>query len=497
MGAKLVINGYSFKNIRSWQVTEDSTPLSASDTSGSTGILTATINAPDPDLEHVQDTGMKWLLDYGPNILTEKTLTFTDSRWGTLPGKVTSVSRAPGSITITATTDLYRLNSYNVQAQPFDGTLGNLLRYYVGLSGLPGTPTIDSALNSRPVSTPGWKGELWYYLKLLAQAQEFDIALVNGILVFRLLRQNTVAPGRDTETGSDAPIGTLARSVEVYQWNNRSITNELVYPPGGWRKETEILNVNAGEFADYTLELSASVSSIVAPTFQTSVGPNDSGASVYTVVADDGFPVTQANWIAGGGSLAVTINPDTRSLNVRIRGAHRVPLSTGGWAKNFSIALSDSESRYSTLRILGTGVAYSREKRVFRTGVTTNQTGTEVGATIDNPFLSTKNQVFRAGTRAAVMYAGPVPSLRKNVVTAFPQQTTLGNLSGARVLDKATKRYYRSRSMNISPGGVSGTFDDDLLHGDIDGFQISKTYGQVQASRNGASYRDDYLGGLR
>jgi hypothetical protein len=500
MGVSLKINGYSFP-VLDYSITEDSTPLAANDTSGSTGLLTATIGAPDPDLEWVGDTGQKWLLDYGHNILLEKSVTFQDTRFGTLSGTISGVSRpSPSQIQISVPTDLNKLNVYNLTARPFRGILGDLIRRYVVAGGFTVAPVIESSLNSRPVRVPGWRGELWYHFKMLAQAHEFDISILNGVPTFRRLRQNEIRAARDKALSGEIGVPTLAQAVEVYQWNNRAIDNELIYPVGGWNPEVEVFNVNAGEVAQYQIELSASVSSIEAPEMQENVAPDFDASSVYTIVANDGLPVPRAQWEDHNGSLTVRINNDTRSLTVRLRGATNIPISTGGYATNFSVALASDESgsRYSTLRIVGTGVAFKKEKKRFRTGVTPRQSGTEIGVTIDNPFLSDKNQVSRAGTRAAVQYAGPVPSIQKDVTHAFgPGVETLGNLSGARLWDEGTKRYYRARSASVSPSGVSARFEDDLTHSDMDGFRIAKTYGQVEADKAGVTYRDDYLSGQR
>lgn len=498
MAATVKIGGYPFP-VESYSISEDSTPLAAGDTSGGTGVLNITIPAPQSGMDYFQTTGMKWLHDFGRNILQDKPVTFRDSKWGTVSGRINSISQPnPGLISITAITDMNVLNAYNVQAQPFVGTLGNLIRYYVGLA-TDAPVSVDAALNSRPIPAPGWTGELWYHLKMLAVAHEFEIALVDGVLVFRQLRQRELVKGRDIDRGGDVQVNTLAQKVEVYQYNNEAITNQLVYPIGGWTPELEVLNVNAGETAEYTLELSASVSSIQTPTMVTNVSPRHNSSSVYTVVAGDGLPVNPAMWAARGGSVEITINPDTTSLHVKLRGAEGIPLATGGAAKNFQLALGADTARYSTLRIVGTGVIFDRQKKVFRTGVTPQQTGTEIGVTIDNIFLSTKSQTYSAGVRAAADFAGPVPSLSAQVNRAFKYdgQVTTGNLGGARIFDSATKRPYRVRTGTVNPATVSITAEDDLLHEDVDGFHFGKTYGQVQATRSGHTYRDDYLMGLR
>lgn len=500
MGVTLKIGGYPFP-VQSWQITEDSIPLAANDTSGSTGQITATLKAPDPDLEHVQNTGMKWVLDFGYTILQGKALEFLDTRWGSLTGVVSSVSRpSPATIQVTANVLLNRLNAFNVKAKPFAGSLGNLIRYYVGLGDPQATVSVDPSLETRQLAVPGWNGELWYYLKMLAMAHEFDISTVNGVYTFRRLRQRELPKGLDVSIAAESPVPNLAQTIEVYRYNNRRIVNELVYPPGGWTTSTEVLNVNAGEVSEYTLQLSASVSSVQLPTLQTFVAPDYDASSVYTIVANDGLPVSQAQWAESSGFVHLRIGEDSTSLIITLRGATRVPLRNGGFASNFSLALAseDSGSRYSTLRIVGTGVAFEKEKVTIRTGATERETGTVVGVTIDNPFLSDKNQQYRAGTKAAAQFVNPIPNRAGQVTNAvLTPGNTLGNIGGMRAFDKATQRPYRIRRSTVSPATLSYNAEDDLLHDDVEQFRAGRTYGEVDAKRAGLTYLDDYLMGLR
>lgn len=498
MGASIVVEGYKFP-LRTYSLEEDSTPLSASDSTGGTGLLTFTISAPDPNLEYWPGQGMHWVKTMGPNILQGKSVVFEDSNWGTIEGQVSSVQRTdPSAIRVTATTTLATLNAFNVQSQPFSGTLGGLIGYYVSLSGFPGGVVVDPFLASRPVAVPGWTGELWYHLKMLAQAHEFEITLRDGDVVFEQLRQRSIRTGRERSAGGEVPVPTLAQSVEVYQYNNRPITNELVYPPGGWTPEVSVMNVNAGETTPYTLELSASVSSIQQPTMLTFVPPSHSSSSVFTVVANDGLPVSPAAWEQHGGKVEVSINPDTHRLDVVLTGATGLPTSMGTAATNFSIALGSdvTGSRYSTFRIVGTGVAYDKQKKTFKTGITANQTGTEVGVSIDNPFLSNKTQTYRAGSRAAADFAGPVPSAGAEVISVG-SGPAIGRVPGSRLFDKQTARYWRVRQTSYGPSGISVTHDDDLLFSDFEALAINMTYGEVQTQTDGLTYQDDYLRGLR
>lgn len=597
MGFRIEIDGSEIEGIE-YDVQEASSPLSAGDSSGGVGSFTITFPTPDPyvvtgipgfgyaegpygETSYGGDVTFSaislpvsgfgdlpfgvgyyggvssivprvWGLVRvaGPEVLIDRPVRIKDSRKGFTLGTIAAadMSYDGGTIALRGSTRLSTLNVYGIQAQPFVGSLRGAFEYYLGLAGVTSDLFIEDDIADRPVVIPGWTGELWYYLKLMAAAEECDISLVSGVILVRAIRKRVATQGKDTARSASLSGDTLAQSIEVYQYNNRQITNELVYPPGGWNNTVDVLNVNAGETTEYTLELSASVSSIQTPVMQTSVAPNYQASSVYTIVANDGLPVSPSLWSSRGGKVEITIDPDTTRLHVKLTGATDIPTSEGEAAQNFSLALGSDTTgnRYSTLRIVGTGVAYEKRKVKIRTGVPASKTATEVGVTIDNPFISTKNQLYSAGTRAAKRYAGPTFSLSGSVTAVnrrgdtgqaqYPtygqvQQslvTTLGtptygsvqdyyrvtkglttyesirqfwferfrdddvdqvfgNVQGARIYDKRTRRWYRIRSGRLSSSLVSFDADDDLTHGDVDGFYSGKTYqGVYDALASGA-----------
>lgn len=557
MGFRVDIDGLKIE-VEDYSVGEASSPLAAGDSSGAVGTFSVTLPVPD---EYVTispgtpATPWRTIREVGAQILVDKTVRIEDSRKGFTLGtiKESSESQDGGTIQITGTSRLGSLNVYGIQAQPFVGTLRNAFTYYLGLADVTTDLFVDDEIGDRPVVFPGWTGELWYYLKLMAAAQDCDISLVSGIILLRAIRKRIATNDRDTARTVNAGSNTLAESVEVYQYNNRSITNELVYPPGGWDPSVQVLTVNAGETTTYTLELSASVSSIQTPVMQTFVGSSYNSSSVYTIVADDGLAVDPGLWVARGGSFSVTIADDTTHLSVELTGAVGIPTSTGSEAQNFSVALGadTTGNRYSTLRIVGSGVGYNKEKKRIRTGVPASRTATEVGVTIDNPFISTVNDLYRAGTRAAKRFAGASMSLTGAViginrrgdsgVVSYPTyeqvQTSLGavtyggsetfysglglisyedvrqywfelfrdddsdqvfgNAQGARIFDRRSRRWYRIREASLTPGGISiSSADDDLNNGDIEGLYSDLTYGGVQSLLDAFTYREAEIAGM-
>lgn len=546
MAFELTINGQHYE-MQSFSVQEASTPLAAGDTSGQVGTVNFSIPKPDPDI-----TPDHTLLRYGTAQLLKKDVRLSDSRKGFTLGFITGIQedQSSGLIQLSATSRLGRLNVYNVQSQPFVGSLLDAFTYYVSLAGVTTDVLVDPDIALTPVVFPGWSGELWLHLKQMAAAIDCDISLVSGQILLRPIRERTATRGRDIARSQAVGGGTLAQNVEVNQYNNRPITNELVYPPGGWTEEVTTYNVNSGETIEQVLELSASVHSINQPVMQTFVSPTHQSSSVFTVVGDDGLPIQPTQWADQGGRLSVSINEDTRSLTLTVTAPTGIRNKDNKEIGVYGIALSSSAStgRYSTLRIVGSGVAFDKEVIRVPTGISEQETSTEVGVTIDNPFLSTRDQVYTAGVRAAgsyngsglrvtgtvtavnqrgntgievlrsyaefqtfaagrsyedlqVLFAGKTyqrvqDEFNAGVEDSFENQV-FGNVSGARVWDEASKRWYRIRSTTLSPDTIQFEADDDLLHSDVQAFWQGESYGDVQLRYNGFSYGEVHLMGLR
>lgn len=546
MAFELTINGQHYE-MQSFSVQEASTPLAAGDSSGQVGTVNFSIPKPDPFI-----TPDHTLIRYGTAQLLNKDVRLSDSRKGFTLGFITGIQedQSSGLIQLSATSRLGRLNVYNVQSQPFAGSLLDAFTYYVSLAGITSDVLVDPDIAATPVVFPGWSGELWLHLKQMAAAIDCDISLVSGQILLRPIRVRTATRGRDIARSQAVGGGSLAQNVEVVQYNNRSITNELVYPPGGWTEDVVTYNVNSGQTIEQTLELSASVHSVNQPTMQTFVSAEHRSSSVFTVVGDDGLPIQPAQWAAQGGRLSLTINEDTRSLTLNVTAPTGIRNKDNKEIGVYGIALSSSAStgRYSTLRIVGSGVAFEKETVRVPTGITGQETSTEVGVTIDNPFLSTRDQVYTAGVRAAGSFNGS--GLRvTGTVTAVNQRgntgievlrsyaefhafaggrtyatmqalfsgksykqvqdefnagsedsfenQVFGNVSGARVWDEASKRWYRIRDTTLAPDTIQFSADDDLLHSDVQAFWQGESYSDIQMRYNGFSYGEVHLMGLR
>lgn len=544
MGFQLLVGGEEFR-LDGFSVVEASTPLAATDSSGQVGTVNLTVVKPDPFVEGAHEDVRK----YSPVMLVGKKVRLTDSRKGFTLGSVKKVDTpSPGTFTLSCESRLGELNVFNVQAQPFIGTLGDAFEYYVSLAGVDTDVYAVREIEDTPVVFPGWNGELWFHLKQMAAAVDADISLVSGNIILRPIRSRVAIRGRDTDR-TPSIGGGLAQYVELYHYKNREITDELVYPPGGWSEQVTVIHVNAGEYVEETLDLSASVSSIRQPVMQTHVSRDHNTSSVYTVVGDDGLPIQPQAWTDYGGSLSVEIKEDTKSLLVKIMAPTGLPNKEGKEIAVFGIALSSDSGagRYSTLRIVGSGVAFEKDKVRVATGVSAQETGTEVGATVDNPYLGSLEQVYRTGSAAARNYSGRAFTLSGSViavnelgdsgVSKYPsyalvqnlylgrtygflqlllqgssysyfdtlifdpvrdefENQVFGNVNGARVWDNTTHRWYRIREATLNPDLITFSADDDLIHEDAQNHFGQYIYSQIQGFYNSRTYSDADLMGL-
>lgn len=517
MGVRVEIGGEVY-DAESYSVLEDSTPTSSDDSSGSVGVITFTI------------PGVK-----NAFLLAGKEISLKDTRRGSTVGFVDQVSESDrGSTVLTCQSRLGRLNIFGVQSQPFEGTLQDAFRYYVGLAGQTTEILVDPEIASRPVVFPGWFGELWFHMKQMAAAQDCELALVSDVILLRPLRTREAVNHRDISRNRAYGGTSLARSVEVYCYDNRPIREEMVYPIVAWSPEVEVITVGAGETVERTLELSSSVSSIQDPVMQTFVSQDYKASSVYTVVGDDGLPIQPGQWRAAGGRMEVRILEDTRSLLVTFTGASGIQSAKGQPISTYSLALGSdfTGNRYSTLRIVGDGVGFRKESVFVRTGVPSELTATEVGITIDNPFISTWDDAYKAGVKSAKWYAGEKMVLGGSVTSinqlgdsgaanyptyAFDQsqwqgstygqvQTSngsrtyrdieesyydivrsdfdnqvFGNSGGARVWDETSRRWYRIRTATTDPSNISYEAVDDLTHLDVESYYQGLTYSQERS----------------
>lgn len=518
-GGKAALGDYS--------VDEESTPIEGSDTSGA-----------------VPGMSFNVVTDKNTPLLYESQFLLSDESNGTTAGYITGVNDNNGLATISGESRLSALVAVK-KFQPYNGTLSGALNYYLGMCGITTNIAFDPLLNgSQPATLQGWDGSAWDVIKMLATAYQFEVSLVGSVIVFRTLRTRTANNGTDSSVAMSIERGDLAKSVEVVRYENTYKANQIVYPAGGWTEDLEIYSVEANEEIEVEIPVDVSLVSIEQPTCVTFVAKNYNGPSVYAVAGNDGLPIPPQLWADQGGSVSATIGDDMKTIVLKIKGPGLPEYSPYTLSVN-----SGSSNAYSSIRLRGTGVHFTKETVTFLTGTTSPYAAQDVGITIDNPMIQTAAQVATIGLSAARKYGNPTRTLSVSATVVnrkgeqgFITSTTLGDFDTARgdsytlnsfktefagktfaqirdtlrananVYDRFENQafgnvagsivrygdaWYRIRRATITPGGVTYTAEADTTLAQVKTAQAGRTLQDLKTARAGMTLADIALVPLR
>lgn len=374
--------GQQTSNIKTFSVQEDATPIDPASTFGGVGQITVEMNE-FPDA--------KFLI--GSIILG-------DGSRGKTSGIVRSLSSTNEDLSVVADSTLALFNSEHT-LHPYVGTLGNAIQHYCDIAGITNDVITESGLVSRPVVYPGYKGNLWVFMKQLLAKEQVELSLVFNRIYVRSLRLLTANTDRNTSFGWSTDSRTAAKTIEVSYYNYTYGAQKEIYPLT--TDDPTIYQVDAGETVRFTQQLNASLFTVNQPTcidfVNNTTYPGTNG--VYSVIGNDELPITAAQWVAQGGSVRVEMTDDPSIVEIVIKGAsmtqyapYRIAMSSGGG------------NVYNSLHITGTAVVSNKRKITLHTGASASVTGEQVGITVDNPLISTKEDAYSLGMKTAGMYAG-------------------------------------------------------------------------------------------
>ena len=401
-----------------------------------------------------------------PQLLRNKLITIAKDAVWSLRGRISDVTWGPHrSTNFQAETSLQRLNitvsikpQYLVtQTQAMDAALA-----HAGF-------TSEGLADSGTVTFPGWTGTLLDYIKHFCNhaRMEYVVGATSDIISFRPLRSTTITGNRaDVEFGVNDQ--TLAQSVEVIRYNYLVPPTELSnieFTPAG-EDEAQIISVNAGETSVTDLKINGWVASLNQPVAALGVGPEArTDAGVYQVLGSDGLPVPPGTWNDQGGSVVVATTDDPTISRVSVTAPAAVYLSgSEGDARPspYSLATTDGDTTHASLHVTGKGVLFKTQTVSVATGVEDNLTYEKVGATVDNPFVSSADDAWDIGVRAAQYFAGA----NQSASFSIPDTQDIESVLGARVLGDAIQ--YRVNSVSWSGGQYTVSCSDLVTIGDFD-----------------------------
>lgn len=447
------------ENQTTWSITEDATALTPADSLGGATSLQFGIRA---DL-HAPDTA-----PLHPFELAGATASLVDDSAGDVlvSGRIASPS---GGVSVASVMSLSVLSKLNVvkSIPPFYGPLSEYFEMIFAGCGITRPVSYDAAVAHMIVPIRGYVDNVWAKVKEMCAVFGIDISDRGDGIHLRVPRVRTLDVENIKDQSWSLDDSRLAQSIEIYDYDSGYFEDALVYPPAiydedegttsppGWTEDTPILTVDAGETAVYEVEIAGSLMSVEQPECVLEVGPEDGEeGSVYTVVGQgnpDGEGSIQTldpeAWTSLGGSVTVEVGENHDTLVITIEaGDNDATLAP------FAIAMPTIDNHYySSLRIRGTGILDNKTKYVYETGLGPEDTTTEVGVTIDTPFVASLELCERVRDETLPFYSVPTLTLSGSLAKA---NLGLGDIAGSR-FRASDGRMMRVSQAVSSSGGVS------------------------------------------
>lgn len=447
-------------------ITEDATSLSLADSFGGTGSTSVTTDRGD-GLTYTQGKELELVMDDA----------------GSVKGAIVGLSDADGLVTLTGSTALSKLNR-KVKVNPVTTTVGDALAaIFTACKLTTGQFSINSTIAARSIVLPGWEDNALQMLKEFAAAERFEIAPVNNIITVRPIGQIPVSLDGHTSLTESTGEGSSGLYVETFRYGHRAITAQIVYPPAtydadtggstaaGWSPNADVIEVTPGQPVVLEVPIMASLTSVQQPTCVDWVERNATG-SVYCVTTNEGVrAVSPSTWTSRGGKVTVQVMRDTSTLKITV---------DAGWndinGAPYRLMLDDGKTEYSTLRITGTGVAWTKTRMRQRTGVSENDTDNEIASSTDSIFVRTEAIARTALLEQAEGVGSAIPSLAGSIAN---MPVLLGQRAGAIVATDHAK--YRIRTATTDPYSVSFSADAHTTVGDHNAATAGLTVAQVNA----------------
>ncbi len=187
-----------------FSATDDCTPLSVDDTSGSTGDLTVSFDG--------RGRPAIWKRLKGQTLQVQ--VTGKDPR----PlGKVAHVSGGDAVISLAIDTVLNQM-SVPRHALPYTGTVGGVVRYWAGLCGLQHDDVrIDAKVTAAKIAAVGFYDNVWLRLKMFTSALGIEVVAIDNVLVVRAPRSVLLTIDDNLLVSSDWDMteDQLAHSIDI------------------------------------------------------------------------------------------------------------------------------------------------------------------------------------------------------------------------------------------------------------------------------------------
>ena len=470
----------------SFSYSEDATPISPANLNGGTGQLTAQL---------VSDNSTR-----GSRVAINNQMLLSDEEYGDVSFSIKRLSFNDDLVSITGETLQARLDVDRTalpQGSDAGGyTFAAAIEYYCSLVDV--VPVFDGDLYDKldaiDVDFVGWQGNVWEHLKMLCAASYVDndystfieMYILDDELHFRQGGQSSIDTS-DIISDETVEIDAYdaAQSVQVVKYNTDYRANsllrqqnidELNYANLELVSIVDSFQVSANEKITRRVLVNASLESVEQPiAVQTVAFPVT--YSQYVIVANDGIPLTPAQWNSQGGSVTIELTENPNEIEITVVGANYPELGP------FKIGVeSAGGDDYPAFYLRGTGVFFEKTEHVIHTGAPANER--QDAATIDNPFITDDALLWSKGVKIAQELCGPVFTLNQNI----PIGLEFGNATGSIV--SAFDSKFRVDNTSFSQSGVGIKATSYVTMADFNAAWSGSTIEDFNTSMSGISFNE-------
>ena len=260
--------------------------------------------------------------------------------------------------------------------------------------------------------------------------------------------------------------GGMTTTASTYAINWTSITGAEYYvvtitPSGGTPSvftQTETTRPYGFLFTkSYTVSVKAVTNSAIVGGVPGSYNEAVCPVNISIATGSDPDRASGGGGTGGGGSTVSGTGPDNTVAQPSLPSVPRTgstdpnlapsTLTFASYKVGIDIGVDDTE--YPAFYLVGTGVFYNKVQSTLSTGLTSADTTNVVGATIDNPFITTSSDQTAKGALAVDRFKYP----RVTMSQAVDSPRTFGTLPGStQEIDGET---FRIESVSYTPSSVS------------------------------------------
>ena len=207
----------------------------------------------------------------------------------------------------------------------------------------------------------------------------------------------------------------------------------------------------------YTISVKAVTNSAIVGGVPNSYNDASSPIDITLSAISDPDRISGGGGTGGGGITVAGTGPDNTVAQPTLPSVPRTgstdpnnapsTLTFASYKIGIDIGVDDTE--YPAFYLVGTGVFYDKVQSTLSTGLSSSVTTNVVGATIDNPFITTSSDQTAKGALAVDRFKYP----RVTMAQAVDSPRTFGTLPGStQEIDGET---FRIESVSYSPSSVS------------------------------------------